>query len=135
MSDSKLLYEKAIKKRDEFVASFVMKSWKDEAFRKDFLADPKKVLEKEVGHKLPEGVKICALEETGEKIYFVIPQKPELPATDESLSDEGLAKVAAGLSVLYEAPGSKYTVTGKDDQGTVTSSKVETTAAKFIIWW
>jgi len=123
MSDPKQLYKEVANKRGEFNSKWVLKSWEDEAFRREFLADPKKMLEREIGQKIPEGIQVQALEETGNKIYFVIPQKPALPATDGVLSEAALAQVAAGLGIVFRA---SYTTYGTGAQ---------TQPAVFLVWF
>jgi len=123
MSDPTQLYEEVVNKRGEFNCRWILKSWEDEAFRREFLADPKKALEKEIGQKIPEGIQIHALEETDNRIYFVIPQKPALPAAEGVLSEEALAQVAAGLGFIFKASTTTY------------GSGGQTQPAVFLVWF
>jgi len=119
MSELGRIYQEAAKKRDEFESKLILKAWENGDFRKEMLADPKKVLERETGQKIPESVEISTLEETGNKIYFVIPRKPVKVTADGVLSDEALQQVAAGaIRVLGKLP--------------TTTDGPET---KFLIWF
>jgi hypothetical protein len=78
--------------REEKLAPLVAKAWQDEVYRKELIANPKGVLQKEFGVELPEGLEIEVLEESPKKLFIVIPAKP----TDE-LTDEQLEGVAGGF--------------------------------------
>ncbi len=106
-------FSEALKARDSIESKLVIKSWEDEQFRREFLADPKKVLAKEFGHEVPPNIDIRVVEETGNKICFVLPRKPAPPSADGVLSDEALSAVAGGVTVVYQAPTVEY-----DDKGT-----------------
>jgi len=97
MNEVEKIYKKATATRDEFESRLILKAWENEDFRKEFLANPKKVLEQETGQKVPEGIEVCALEETGNKIYFVMPRKPVHATGDVVLGEEALAQVSAGV--------------------------------------
>ena len=77
--------------RQELESAIVQHAWKDDAFRDEFIADPKAVIEKYSGQKLPAELKVVALAEDDKTIHFVIPPKP---ASADELSDEDLEKVA-----------------------------------------
>lgn len=70
------------------------KLWKDEALKNDFIGNPKPILEKEFGAKIPDGVDIQVLEETEGKHYFVIPLNPA--KYGDQLNDAQLEEVAGG---------------------------------------
>jgi hypothetical protein len=76
----------------------VARAWKDEGFRKAFLADPKKQFEERLGTKLPSNLTITAHAEDADHLHFVIPAKPG--ATVGELSDEQLEKVAGGVTPI-----------------------------------
>ena len=86
--------------RQEMEALIVQHAWKDEAFRDEFIADPKATIEKYAQQKLPADLKIVALAEDEKTIHFVIPPKP---AKADELSDEDLEKVAGGIDILSGA--------------------------------
>jgi len=127
MSELGKIYQEATKKRDEFESKLILKAWENEDFRKELLANPKKAVERESGQKVPESVEICILEETGNKIYFVIPRKPVKLTADGVLTDDALAQVAAGaIGILYHGGTS---VVNQD------TGELYPTPAKFFIWW
>ena len=86
--------------RSEMEALIVQRAWKDDAFRDEFVADPKATIEKYSGQKLPAELKIVALAEDDKTIHFVIPPKP---ANADELSDEDLEKVAGGIDFIVPA--------------------------------
>ena len=80
--------------RNDFETAITQRAWKDEAFRAEFLADPKGTIEKYSGQKLPAGLKIFTHAEDDATLHFVMPNKP---ANADALSDEDLEKVAGGI--------------------------------------
>jgi hypothetical protein len=83
-------------KRDLEVA-LVEKCWKDPEFKKQILADPKGMLERHIGTKLPGDLKIFVHEENAETLHFSL---PPAPTNATELSDEDLEKVAGGTEVI-----------------------------------
>ena len=67
--------------------------WKDPVLRKDLVNDPKSMLEKHTGQKLPEQVRIFVHEEDANTLHFSI---PVAPSNMNELSDEELDRVAGG---------------------------------------
>ena len=120
MSELEKLYRETIAKRDEFESKLILKAWENEDFRKEFLANPKKVLERETGQKVPESVEIRALEEAGNKIYFLLPRKPAKATARDVLTDEALANVAGGVIRVV---------------GTFPKLTTDQPPDKFLIWW
>ena len=84
--------------RQEMESLIVQRAWKDQAFRDEFIADPKATIEKYSGQKLPAEVEVVALAEDDKTIHFVIPAKP---ADADELSDEDLEKVAGGIDIIF----------------------------------
>jgi hypothetical protein len=76
-------------------------AWKDDGFRRSFLADPKKQFEERLGTTLPASLKMTAHQEDADHLYFVIPARPKLKL--DELSDEDLEKVAGGVTPLVVA--------------------------------
>ncbi len=60
---------------------------KDEEYRKRLIADPTKVIGKEVGTALPPGVQFKVLQETADTVYLVLPYLPAVGAGRVSKSD------------------------------------------------
>jgi hypothetical protein len=84
--------------RREIEEKIVALAWKDDAFRRSFVADPKGQFEKHLGVKLPAALKMSVHEEDGSHLYFVIPAKPKMNV--DELSDADLEKVAGGVDAI-----------------------------------
>src|SRR5215472_13986621 len=82
--------------RQQLESALIQKCWKDPAFRKEVVSDPKGMLEKHIGQKLPEQVKIFIHEEDANTLHLSI---PPAPANVTELSDADLEKVAGGTDV------------------------------------
>jgi Nitrile hydratase, alpha chain len=80
--------------RQELEAGLLARAVKDDAFRRALLDDPKGTLERELGVRLPAGVRLTVLEETATRRYLVLPPDPLRPAGE--LSEEELEAVAGG---------------------------------------
>ena len=59
--------------RQEMERRLVERSLQDDAFRQRLLADPRAAVEDELGTRLPDEVRIVAVEETAQTIYLVLP--------------------------------------------------------------
>jgi len=81
--------------RVEMERRLVGRSLEDDAFRQRLLEDPKAVAEQELGVRLPEEVRVVAVEETADTIYLVLPVAPPV-GEDGELSDRELEAVAGG---------------------------------------
>ena len=57
-------------------------------------------MEEELGTRLPEGVRVVAVEETSDTIYLVLPATPMAGAEGVELSDRELESVAGGWDPL-----------------------------------
>ncbi|MFN9175332.1 MAG: NHLP leader peptide family RiPP precursor [Synechocystis sp.] len=88
--DSKL----ALKTRKDLEIHLITRALKDESFRAELIANPKAIIEQEIGSKLPDELEITVLEETENTIYMVLPCNPY-----EGLSEEELK---ASLGMTYE---------------------------------
>jgi hypothetical protein len=88
--DSKL----ALKTRKDLEIHLITRALKDESFRAELIANPKAVIEQEIGSKLPDELEITVLEETADTIYMVLPCNPY-----EGLSEEELQ---ANLGMTYK---------------------------------
>jgi hypothetical protein len=82
------------------------RAWKDDAFRQEFLTNPKAVLERDYAQyffegKIPSELSIKVIEEEEQAIYFVLPSKfsdnqyPDL----ESIDDKDLLEISGGSEV------------------------------------
>ena len=81
--------------RAEMERRLLRRSLEDDAFRQRLLEDPKAAVEQELGTRLPEDVRVVAVEETAETIYLVLPSSSPIGEGGE-LSDRELEAVAGG---------------------------------------
>ena len=81
--------------REQMERRLVERSLQDDAFRRRLLADPRAAVEEELGTRLPEGVRVVAVEETADTIYLVLPIASPLVEGGE-LSERELESVAGG---------------------------------------
>jgi Nitrile hydratase, alpha chain len=84
--------------RAEMERRLIERSLKDESFRQMLLADPRTAVEEELGTRLPEGVRVRAVEESAQTIYLVLPPTTSRATQQEGseLSDRELEGVAGG---------------------------------------
>ena len=75
----------AVRSRKDLEAQLIARSFKDEVFKQELLANPKVVVEKELGTKLPEESDIKVLEETETTLYMVLPSNPYQGLTEPEL--------------------------------------------------
>lgn len=86
--------------RRDLETRLVEKCWKDQEFKKAVINDPKGILERYTGQKLPEQLRIFIHEEDPNTLHFSIPPAPEKLS---ELSDEELERVAGGTDVIVAA--------------------------------
>jgi hypothetical protein len=84
----------AVKTRKDLEIHLITRALKDEDFRQELVANPKAVVEKEIGAKLPEELDIKVLEETEDTLYMVLPCNPY-----EGISEEELKSL---IGMTYE---------------------------------
>ena len=77
----------------QIVAKAVVKAWKEPAFKKQLLSNPKNVLEK-MGIDFSKNARVRFVENSESEITLVFPQSPGKQI--EELSDEEILKVAGG---------------------------------------
>ena len=83
--------------RRDIETALIEKCWKDPAFQKQVVENPKEMLERHTGQKLSAEVKIFIHEEDANTLHFSI---PPAPAKVAELSDEDLSKVAGGTEIV-----------------------------------
>ena len=76
------------------LSPLVARCWADPAFKARLLADPAAVLQAE-GLPLPAGMRLEVVEDTPQRVHWVLPARP----TD--LSDDALEQVAGGSPYLH----------------------------------
>ena len=86
--------------RAEMERKLIERSLEDEAFRQRLLADPRAALEEELGTRLPQEVRVVALEETADTVYLVLPLRSAEAQESGELSDRELEAVAGGVSAM-----------------------------------
>jgi hypothetical protein len=59
--------------RQEMEQRLIQRSLEDDAFRQRLLSEPKATVEQELRTRLPEEVRVEAVEETQDTIYLVLP--------------------------------------------------------------
>src|SRR5215218_9338911 len=80
--------------RAEMERRLIERSLQDESFRQRLIEDPKGTVERELGTRLPEDVRVVAGEETQDTIYLVLPGAPMAGREGVELSDQELESVA-----------------------------------------
>jgi hypothetical protein len=74
----------------------IEKSLEDEPFRQRPVEDPKGTVEVELGTRLPDEVRVVAVEESADTIYLVLPGILMAGSEGGELSDQQLESVAGG---------------------------------------
>jgi hypothetical protein len=82
--------------RTEMERRLIERSLEDETFRQQLIDDPRNAVERELGTRLPEELRVVAVEETADTIYLVLPPASQAGQPDEGLSDSDLDAVAGG---------------------------------------
>jgi hypothetical protein len=89
-----MMEAQAVTRRD-LETALIEKCWKDPEFKKTVLSDPKGMLERHIGQKLPAPLKVFIHEENANTLHFSI---PPTPSNLTELSDDELEKVAGGIT-------------------------------------
>jgi Nitrile hydratase, alpha chain len=83
--------------RRDLETALIEKCWRDPDFKKQVISDPKGMLERHTGQKLPEQIKIFIHEEDANTLHFSI---PAAPSNLTELSDDDLERVAGGTELI-----------------------------------
>jgi hypothetical protein len=92
--------------KEELEQDLRARAWKDDAFRQEFLTNPKAVLERDYAQWFPEGkipseLSIKVIEEEEQTIYFVLPPKAAGDHSEiDEIDDQDLFDVSGGTTVL-----------------------------------
>jgi hypothetical protein len=79
----------ALRTRKDLENHLITRALKDRAFRSRLLAEPKAIVEMELGVKLPEKLEVLALEETESQVYLVLPANPYEDVSEEVWRSSG----------------------------------------------
>jgi len=82
--------------RRDLETALIEKCWKDPEFKREVVKDPRGMLERHTGQKLPAQVEIFIHEEDANTLHFSI---PPAPTNLSELSDADLERVAGGTDV------------------------------------
>jgi Nitrile hydratase, alpha chain len=93
--------------RAEVERRLIERSLEDEDFRQRLLAEPRAVIEQELGSRLPESVEVRVVEESADTIYLVLPSASRVGQGGE-LSDQELEDVSGGKSAVSYCAGTCY---------------------------
>jgi hypothetical protein len=77
--------------------ALIEKCWKDPEFKKEVVKDPKGMLERHIGQRLPANLRVFIHEEDANNLHFSL---PPAPSNVTELSDDELEKVAGGTEVI-----------------------------------
>ena len=81
--------------RAEMERRLIERSLQDDVFRQQLLADPRAIIEREIGTRLPEDLRVVAVEETADTIYLVLPSTSPVGEGGD-LTDQDLGAVTGG---------------------------------------
>jgi hypothetical protein len=87
--------EQQAQTRKDIESRIIAKAWKNEAFKQEFLSNPKPIIEQEFGVELPAELNVSVYEENSTSLYFVLPILPQIEGRE--LSEEELESVAGGF--------------------------------------
>jgi hypothetical protein len=110
--------------RHDLEAKIVKRCWEDEAFRREFLADPAAAFVKYLGVS-PAGLpKISVHEEAAGSWHVVVPAKPADANASGELTDQDLEQIAGGVtSLACVTLGVSITTLGATISAKVTEAK------------
>jgi len=108
--------------RRDLETRLIEKAWRDPVFRKDIVKDPKGMLEKHTGQKLPGQLRIYVHEEDANTLHFSIPSPP---SNLNELADEDLERVAGGTDlVVFTATIASLALTVGSIAGTAAATAI-----------
>jgi hypothetical protein len=81
--------------RKDFEAKIIQMAQTDEGFRKRLLSDPNGAI-RSLGYQLADSTEWKVLEETGSKLFLILPRRDQKVERGGKVSDDALAAVAGG---------------------------------------
>jgi predicted Zn-dependent protease len=100
MHELKQIISQTMNTRFEFERKLIERALEDETFKQELISNPQAVYARESGEEVPKDIEIEVLEESGNKVYLVLPSNPvSAITTEEELSETSLEAVAGGVSV------------------------------------
>jgi hypothetical protein len=83
------------KTRNDFETYLILKAWEDPNFLSELRNNPKAVLARELNTEpLPEQLDVEVLEETPNKLYLVLPSRPDPESMGQALASRAFAAVS-----------------------------------------
>ena len=81
--------------RAEMERRLIERSLDDNVFRQQLLANPRAIIEREIGTQFPEDLRVVVVEETDDTVYLVLPSTSRVGEGGD-LTDQELEAVAGG---------------------------------------
>jgi hypothetical protein len=110
--------------REELEMHLRARAWKDDAFRQEFLTNPRAVLQRDYAQYFPEGqipseLSIKVIEEEEQALCFVLPPRlsDDLLSHSEGLNDEELLALSGGTVFSQYCPTSEFSTCGPRCKG------------------
>ncbi len=88
--------------RREVARQLLHKAWTDEEFRQALMSNPKAVIEKEFGERVPDDVTINVVQDDHKNMTFVIPPNPNAMVIDEADAGPGALLICSAKSCCGE---------------------------------
>lgn len=91
----------AQKKSQDILQTIISKSWEDESFKQELIANPIDAIEKATGERinLPEGKSLIVKDQADASVVYInIPAEPKME--DLELNEEQLEVIAGGGNIL-----------------------------------
>ncbi len=114
--------------RKDLETRLIEKAWKDPEFKREVVKDPKGMLEKQLGRKLPLELKIIIHEEDPHTLHFTL---PPAPSNVSELSDDELERVSGGTEIIIMATVLAASITAGTAVGTAIGTAAGATVSSY----